>query len=494
MGLTEGLIIIAIVLLLCVTSSKLLYRFGVPTLLIFMVLGMVFGSDGLVGIEFDNYELARKICSVGLIFIMFYGGFGTSWRTAKPVIGPAVCMSTLGVVITAGLTGVFCHLILHCSWLEGLLIGSVVASTDAASVFAILRSRKLNLKGGLAPLLEVESGSNDPFAYMLTMIMVMLIKGEGAGSIPLMLILQLAVGPSIGFGFAKLAAMVLRRINLEIDGLYPIFVTAVVVLGYALSEYLGGNGYLCVYIIGIVLGNSRIMHKRSLVHFFDGISWVMQIMLFFTLGLLAFPSQMPQIIIPGILVSIFMIVVARPLATFSILSWFKIPFKQQLLVSWVGLRGAASIVFAIYAVANHAPLKGDIFHMVFFVALFSVAVQGTLIPRMAKTLGLVEKESSVFKTFTDYQEENQTKLLEYRIHPHSPWANKTIIEAEIPEEILVVMVKRGRDVVVPKGSTLIKVGDTLVLSGQNFKVLRNLRQDKQHKPPKDTSPSIGEGG
>lgn len=457
----------ALVLLICVISSKLLYRFGIPTLLIFLVLGMLCGSDGVVGIYFDNYETAKDLCSVGLVFIMFYGGLGTNWKIAKPVVVPAVLMSTLGVVITAGLIGLFCHFVLHMSFLEGLLVGSVAASTDAAAVFAILRSKKLNFKGGLASLLEIESGSNDPFAYMLTIIVLSFMSGGGQ-PVWLMLVKQIAGAFLVGFVLAKGTAVLLRRVRFEIEGLYPIFVMAVAVLSYALCEWLGGNGYLSVYIVGIILGNSKILYKKSLIHFFDGISWLMQIILFFTLGLLSFPSHFSQIFVTGISVAVFMILCARPVAVFSILSWFKIPFKQQLLVSWVGLRGAASLVFAIYAVTYDTAIKSDIFHIVFLVALFSVAVQGTLIPKVAKKLNLVDDKTTVLKTFNDYSEEVNTKLVELLVEPGHPWTDKSIMEANIPEEILVVMIKRDGNVVIPKGFTVIQPGDVLVLSGHDF--------------------------
>ena len=466
--MTTMMILGALILLVCVTSSKLLYRFGVPALLIFLVLGMFFGSDGPVGIYFDNFDLAQQLCSFGLVFIMFYGGLGTNWKMAKPVAAPSILLSTVGVVVTAVLTGLFCHFVLGTTWLEGLLVGSVVGSTDAASVFSILRSRKLNLKGGLASMLEVESGSNDPFAYMMTMVVLSLMSAGGGDSIVLMIVRQVVFAVGLGFGLAKLTVFILKRIKFEIESFYLIFVTAIAILSYALCESIGGNGYLCVYIVGIVVGNSKIVHKRSLVRFFDSVSWLMQIMLFFTLGLLSFPSHLPSVLVPGILVSLFLILVARPVAVFGILCWFKRPVKQQLLVSWVGLRGAASIVFAIMAVTRISGMENDLFHMVFFVALFSVAVQGTLIPFFAKKLDLVEESSTVLKTFTDYQEETGAVLKEYLIEADSVLANKTIADADIPEEILVVMIKRGEEVVVPKGSTEILPGDKLVLSGGDF--------------------------
>jgi len=432
---------------------------------------MLFGSDGVVGIYFDNYELTRELCSFGLVFIMFYGGFGTNWKEAKPVARESILMSTFGVIITSGLTGLFCYFVLKTSLLEGLLIGSIVGSTDAASVFSILRSQKLNLKGEIASILEVESGSNDPIAYMLTLIVLTLMNNGGISSIVPIVIGQIIFGILIGVILSKLTVYIMRNANFEVDGFYTIFITAIAILSYALSEWVGGNGYLSVYIAGIIIGNSKIPHKRSLVHFFDGVSWIMQIMLFFVLGLLAFPSELPSVIGSSILISIFMIIIARPIATFGVLSWFKIPFKQQLFVSWVGLRGAASIVFAIYAITSGIPLENDIFHIIFFIALLSVAIQGTLIPKVARKLDLVDDTKTVLKTFTDYQEDRSTTLIEYNVDSNSSWKEKTIMEADIPEEILIVMIKRDIEIIVPKGSTLIKQGDILVLSGNNIEYL-----------------------
>lgn len=468
------MIICALILLVCVTSTKILYKFGVPILLIFIIFGMLFGSDGVIGIYFDNYELTSQLCSIALIFIMFYGGFGTNWKMAKPVAVQSVLLSTIGVVITAGLTGLFCFWVFKTTILEGLLIGSVIASTDAAAVFAILRSQKLNLKGSLASILEVESGSNDPFAYMLTIIILGLMAGNGYGSIVPMLLTQIIVGVLCGAILAKGTVYLLRRANFEIEGFYPIFVTAVAVLAYALSEYLGGNGYLSVYIAGIIIGNKKIPHKKSLVHFFDGISWIMQIMLFFILGLLAFPSQLPAVAFKGVSISLFMIIIARPIAVFGILSFFNMSFKEKLFISWVGLRGAASMVFAIFAVTYGVPINNDIFHIIFFLALFSVAVQGTLVPEVAKKLDLVDNESPVLKTFNDYESEKSTMLLEIKVKKDSKYANRSIIDSDIPEEILIVMIKRDGNVLVPKGSTIIMEGDIVVLTGENLEQFNDL--------------------
>ncbi len=472
------MIICGLVLLISITSTKILYKFGVPILLIFIMLGMLFGSDGIVGIYFNDYQLTNKIATVALIFIMFFGGFGTNWSMAKPVAIPSILLSTLGVVFTAGLTGVFCFLVFKTTLLEGLLIGSIVGSTDAASVFAILRSQRLNLKGSIASMLELESGSNDPCAYMLTTIVLGIMSNSNNGNIFIMVLSQILLGGMVAVVLAKLSIYLLRHFKFEIEGFYPIFMTAIAVLAYSLSEYLGGNGYLCVYITGIIIGNAKIPHKKSIFQFLDGISWLMQIMLFFLLGLLAFPSKIPLVIGKGILISIFMILVARPVAIFSILYWFKVPIKQQIFIAWVGIRGAASIVFAIFAETYGVSMNNDIFHIIFFIALFSVIVQGTITPKLAQKLDLIDNEESVFKTFNDYKEDKSTSLVEFTIDEHNIIANKTIMDANIPEDILVVMIKRNGDVFVPNGSTEILPGDILVLSGNKLKHFNEYREEK----------------
>lgn len=474
--MTELMIISGLVLIICITSTKVLYRFGVPMLLIFIVLGMLFGSDGIMGIYFDNYELTRRLSSLALVFIMFYGGFGTNWKMAKPVAIPSILMSSFGVILTASLTGLFCYFVVKTSLLEGFLLGSVIASTDAASVFAILRARKLNLKDSLASLLEVESGSNDPFAYMMTLIVLTIMKSSGEVRIMMvvpMIFYEIVFGLLIGFLLAKCTVCILRYSNFEVDGFYTIFVTAVVMISYSLSELLGGNGYLSVYIAGIIIGNSSIPRKKSMFHFFDGISWLMQIALFFFLGLLSFPSRLPHVAGNAILISVFMTLIARPIATFLILMPFKFSLKEKIFVSWVGLRGAASVVFAIFAMTYGVTIENDIFHIIFFIALFSVSIQGTLIPKVANSLDLLvnDEEHSVLRTFNDYMGEVNNDLLELIITKDCQWVDKMIMDSNIPEEILIIMIKRGDQIIVPKGTTVIKEGDRLVLSGNEIESL-----------------------
>ena len=462
------MIIASLVLLISITSSKVLYKFGVPILLIFIVLGMLFGSDGIVGIYFSDYELTKEISSMALVIIMFYGGFGTKWSTAKPCAVSSILMSTLGVIITASLTGLFSHYVLGTTLLEGLLIGAVVASTDAASVFAILRSQKLNLKGSLAPLLEVESGSNDPIAYMATLSILILMDNKGIDVLFTIVIKQILFGILVGSLLAKFTIYLIKRVKFEIKGFYPIFILAIAILSYSLSEYLGGNGYLSVYMSGIILGNTtHLPYKKSLFQFFDCISWIMQITLFFMLGLLAFPSKLISIIGISVPISIFMIFVARPLATFIVLYPFKYSLKEKVFISWVGLRGAASIVFAIYATTYGVNMQYDIFHIVFFVALFSVSIQGTLLPKVAKKLNLVDDSTLVLKTFNDYASEIDRQIVEVIITSKSKWVNKSIAEADISEDILIVMIKRRGKTILPKGTTIIENGDVLIITGED---------------------------
>ena len=284
---------IAAILLICISLSKISSKIGVPTLLVFIFLGMLFGSDGIFKIQFDNFAFAEQICSISLIFIMFYGGFGTNWKRAKKIAAKSILLSTLGVIFTAAITGLFCFYILKFDFLESMLIGAVISSTDAASVFSILRSKRLNLKYNTASLLEVESGSNDPCAYMLTIIILALMSGKTSGiEILYMIFAQIVFGIAVGVAVAFLCSFMLNKIQIGNNGYESILVFGMALISYAGSSVIGGNGYLSAYITGIILGNSQIPNKKSLVHFFDGLTGLMQILIFFLLGLVSFPSQM----------------------------------------------------------------------------------------------------------------------------------------------------------------------------------------------------------
>ena len=457
----------AIVIFACVLCNKVSSRLGVPTLLAFILLGMFFGSDGVVKIPFDNYALAEDICSLALIFIMFYGGFGTNWQEARPVAGKAVLLSSLGTVLTAGLVGLFSWKVLGLPQLEGFLLGAVISSTDAASVFSILRSKNLGLRENTASLLEVESGSNDPFSYMLTVIVLSLMTGQAQGSaFAWQVFAQLFFGAAFGVWIALVSQVFLRRFRFASEGFDAIFMVAVALAAYAAPTLLGGNGYLSVYLTGILLGNQPLRSKQALVNFFDGATGLMQMVLFFLLGLLSFPSQLPAVAPTALAVALFLTFLARPIAVTLILGPFRSSLGQILLVSWSGMRGAASIVFSILAVTSPAVTDLDLYHIVFFIVLFSILVQGSLIPLVARKVKMTDGETDVMKTFNDYTDQVPVQFLQCTLTPGHPWAGKAIRDLDLPPACLLVLVTRQGEKLVPNGATVLEPGDQLVLSGR----------------------------
>ena len=452
-----------------IAGNRLSQKFGVPALLLFMGLGMLFGSDGLFKIPFDNYQFAEQICSIALIFIMFYGGFGTNWNAAKPVAVRAVLLSSLGVILTAALTGLFCHFVLHFAFLESFLIGAVISSTDAASVFSILRSKNLNLKEHTASLLEIESGSNAPFSYMLTVIILTLMQGtSSAGSIFYLIFSQIIYGAVFGVVIAIAAIWVLHHSTFSQGGIDTIFELASALFSYAVPAALGGNGYLSVYITGIMIGNAKVKNKTSLVHFFDGVTGLMQIAIFFLLGLLAFPSTLPYLILPALAIALFLSLIARPAVVFGLLHPSHSSLGQKLLVSWSGLRGASSIVFAIMATISPAYTKNDVFHVVFCIVLLSILFQGSFLPLIAKKLHMVDATSDVRRTFNDYQEESELHFIESHIPEGHPWAGKPVRSLGLPPGTLLVVLLRGTETIIPSGRTVVQAGDTAILSALAF--------------------------
>lgn len=467
--MTVGILLAAVIVLFCVFLNKFTQRFGVPMLLTFILLGMAFGSDGIFKIPFENYAFAEQICSVALIFIMFYGGFGTGWKQARPVAVKAALLSTVGVALTAALVGLFCFVFLRIPLLESFLIGAVISSTDAASVFSILRSKRLGLKHNTDSMLELESGSNDPTSYMLTVILLSVMGGGGsAGSIAYMVFAQFAFGIAIGVAVGFGAAFLMRRVRFATDGFDMAFVVAVALLAYALAGLLGGNGYLSVYLCGIILGNQKIHNQKALVHFFDGITGLMQMLIFFLLGLLATPSRLPQVFLPALAVMLFLTLIARPVSAFAILTPFRCSIRQQLLVSFAGLRGAASIVFAIMATVSPSALDNDLFHIVFCIVLLSISFQGSLLPLCARWLGMTDGSIDVMKTFSDYSEETDLHFIKVRVSAAHPWAGQELRSVTLPPETLIVILLRDGRQIVPNGKTVLLENDEAVLSAYQY--------------------------
>lgn len=461
------LLLAALIIFMCILLNRISNKLGVPMLLAFILLGMFFGSDGIVKIQFDNYFFAQEICSIALIFIMFYGGFGTNLKEAKPVAVKSILLSSVGVVFTAFLTGLFCHYALSIPWIDSLLIGSVLSSTDAASVFSILRSKRLNLKYNTASMLELESGSNDPFAYMLTAILLA-IKSRpiSGGEIAYLIFAQIVFGIFIGLLIAILASRIMDHITFHAEGFDVIFVFAIAILAYAAPAALGGNGYLSAYIVGIYLGNAKIKNKKNLVPFFDGLTGLMQMLIFFLLGLLSFPSRLPQVFLPAMIIALFLTFVARPLSVFVLLTPFRSKFNQQLLVSWAGLRGAASIVFAVMAMME-TELDNDLFHIVFCIVLFSILLQGSLLPLVAKKLNMIDDNLDVMKTFSDYSEEVPVEFIKFKITEEHPWCGARVMDITLPPSTILVLLRRGDEQIIPKGSTLLEANDSLILTAKS---------------------------
>lgn len=470
------LLIVAIVIIICILCNKLSNKLGIPMLLAFILIGMIFGSDGIFKIPFDNYGFAEQICSVALIFIMFYGGFGTKWNQARPIAVRAVLLSSVGVILTALITGVFCYYILRITFLESMLIGAVISSTDAASVFSILRSKRLNLKDNTASLLEVESGSNDPCSYMLTVILLSVMEGTASGgAVVAMIFSQILIAVIFGTAVALITSRILKSVQFATDGFDTIFVVAIAILSYTVPSLLGGNGYLSVYIVGIILGNQAIKNKQPLVHFFDGITGLMQMLIFFLLGLLSFPSQMPEVFFTSMIIAVFLTFVARPVSVFLLLTPFGCKVKQQLLVSLAGLRGAASIVFAIMATISSAVIHIDIFHIVFGIVLFSILLQGSLIPLAAKKLDMIDEDSDVLKTFNDYTDEVPVQFIQFTLKGKHPWAGRKLKEILLPPDTLVVLLQREKRKITPNGDTVLLEGDTVVLSAKALGSVEGIR-------------------
>lgn len=458
------ILIAASLIILCVFINKLFLKMGVPVLLGFIFLGILVGQDGIFGIEFTNYNLVGNICTVALIFIMFYGGFSTNIKQAKPVLKQAALLAGPGVALTALFTGLFAYLCLGMPWLHALLLGSVIASTDAASVFSVLRSYNLNLRYNSASLLEVESGSNDPVAYMLTIIVLQLIQGKGdLQFIIKTVVAQIVLAIVAAWLISKLAAYLLNKMQFATEGFELVFIMGIALVSYALPSAFNGNGYLSAYICGLLLGNKQIKAKRELVSFWSGITGLMQIVIFFLLGLLSTPSLLPAVFNKAILVMLALTFLVRPLVVYLLLLPFKVNWRQLVLLSFAGLRGAASIVFAIMVIMQ-GEIGSEIFHITFLIVLLSLGLQGVLLPKVAKLTDMIEPGGNVMKTFTDYAEDLPVQFMKFRLQANHLWVGKKIMDLVLPPQTLLVYLENEKGVTVPNGETLLRANDKLILA------------------------------
>lgn len=484
---SENILLIGSTLLIAgVLIGKSSYRFGLPLLLIFLIVGMLFGTDGL-GIHFNDMHTAQFIGMIALCIILFSGGTDTKISSIRPVIAPGLVLSTFGVLLTTVFTGLFIWWLSGMSWtnihfaiIPSLLLAATMSSTDSASVFGILGSQKVSLKHNLRPMLELESGSNDPMAYMLTIILIEVLQPFSevtAGSVALQLFLQFGFGLLGGWLMGK-ASLWLIRLYLgmgkketvkedsgQATAMLSIMVLGTVFLTFAVTTAIGGNGYLAVYLCGIILGNSKLPYRRGLAKFFDGMTWLAQIVVFLMLGLLVNPHEMLDVAAVSLLIGVFMILVGRPLSVFvSLLPFRKMTFKSKTFVSWVGLRGAVPIIFATYPVVENVEGASTIFNIVFFVTILSLLFQGTTVIAAARRFKLVDTDAGEDEDFgVELSDELPTSLQTITLTEKSLTNGATLSDMKLPAGSLVMMIKRGDHHIVPNGSRKLLPGDKLLI-------------------------------
>lgn len=467
----------AVLIFTSILISKTGYRFGIPTLLLFLVVGMLFGSDGL-GLQFNNASEAQFIGMVALSVILFTGGMDTRFKDIRPVLSQGILLSTVGVLLTTLLTGLFIFYIsdhtqipISLTLFTSMLLAATMSSTDSASVFNLLRSQNMNLKENLRPMLELESGSNDPVAYMLTLILIQVVGTQDMNVLSILrdLIIQFFFGSIIGYGLGRFSIWIINKINLLNSSLYPILLLSLVFCTFTITDLLHGNGYLAVYIAGVVVGNARIVNRKEINTFMDGLTWLFQIILFLTLGLLVNPHELLDVAGVALLIGAFMILIARPLSVFLCLLPFpKMSSRAKCFVSWVGLRGAVPIIFATYPVLAQIEGASQIFNIVFFITLLSLLVQGMTISPIARWLHLdlpAEKEGNDFGV--EISEETNTRLNEIELTENMLEHGKRLMDMHIPAGTLVILVKRKDQFLIPNGQLELMSGDKLLIIQEN---------------------------
>jgi cell volume regulation protein A len=480
----------SVLLLISIIAGKTTHKLGVPTLIFFLIVGVLAGSEGIGGIHFDNAAIAQLIGITALNFILFSGGLDTNWQSIRPVIWRGIALSTLGVFLTAIAVGVFVHYVFGFTIFEGLLLGSIVSATDAAAVFSILRNRGVALKGYLRPVLELESGSNDPMAYFLTITLTGIVA-SGHASVPELVgsfLKEFILGGAIGFVMGRASVWLINNIKLETEGLYPVLTLGLAIFTYSVTHAIGGNGFLAIYLCAVIIGNSNMVHKRSLIKFYDGQAWLMQIILFLTLGLLVFPSRIMPLIGMGLLISAFLIFIARPIGVFASLSFFSSNTRSKLFISWVGLRGSVPIVFATYPLLAGIPKAELIFNLVFFISITSVLLQGTTLSYVAKLLHVTLPPKTKKRRGLDFEltDNIKSEMEEILITPGSAAAGKRIVELSTPATTNILAIKRADLYISPNGSTMLLANDILYVLAEDENALESMREVlgiKEQAPP-----------
>lgn len=456
-----ALVLLAAFLILCTFASKASSKLGIPSLILFILIGMLAGSDGPGGIAFTNVEITKDIGLLALAFILFSGGLDTNWAQLRPVIWRGLSLATIGVVVTAGLVGSIAHYVLGLPLLPCLLLGAIVSPTDAAAVFGVVRGSGLRIKHRLVPTLELESGTNDPLAVFLTTTLVsFLAKPETSiSSAVAHLFIEMPLGFGIGLVVGYGSVLMINRLRLEYDGLYSIITIAAVCLSFGGSTLIGGNPFLAVYVAGVYMGSRNFLHKIALLQFHEGIAWLMQIAMFVLLGLLCFPHQLWSVAWPGSLIAVFLILVARPVAVYISLAFAHVSRRSRLFIGWAGLRGAVPIILATFPLMAKLPNAQVIFNLVFFIVLASVLIQGTSLKWVARRLGVaVSHEPNALPLTTP------DNILKVTVAPGSRATGKQVVNLDLPPTALLVLLERKGEQFIPRGATEIAVGDTITIA------------------------------
>lgn len=488
----------SLLMMLTILASKTSARLGIPTLIVFLGIGMLAGSDGPGGIDFNDPKLAQFIGIFSLCYILFSGGFETKWESIKPIFWRGVSLATIGVFLTAVSTGLFLHYVIGLEPTLSFLIGSIISSTDAAAVFSILRTKDMGLDHRTRSTLEFESGSNDPMAYILMLTCINIIQAGELNVVDQILFLtkQMSIGAVCGYALGKASAFAINKINLSYEGLYSVLVTAIILFVFAITDLIGGNGFLAVYLLGVILANSSLIHKKSLVKFFDGIAWMMQSILFLTLGLLVFPGQMLNVVGSGVLISLFLMFVARPIGVLVSIMFSKMELKERIFISWVGLRGAVPIVFATYPYIYNIENADLIFHVVFFISLSSVLIQGTTLPFVAKKLRLLvdEHQRKLTPLESELSESIKTELMEFFVPHGSAITGMRIVDLHFPRNAHIAMINRDEKFITPSGNTTLHEGDILIIMAEEKDALQAVSDILSRRPDtKDQKPEANPG-
>jgi len=436
-------------------------RVGFPLLVAFLALGMLLGSDGPGGIDFDDADLARIVGSIGLAAILFEGGLSTSWRRLRGVAVPAAILSTVGVVVTTVVTGVAAHWLFDLSLLQGMLLGAVVASTDAAAVFSTLRFTALRRR--LARTLEAESGTNDPMAIALTLGFIAWLGQpvSGFSELVVLVVEQLGIGLVVGVALGALAAWAFARIPPAIGAFAPVASIAAAALSFGVADVLGGSGFLSVYLVGLAVGSTPSRYRRQLVAFHEGIAFLAQVVLFVVLGLLVFPHELPEVALAGLALAAVLVFVARPAAVALSVTGQGFTRNEQLLLGWAGLRGAVPIVLATFVLSAGLPAADTIFNAVFFVVLVSVLLQTSTLEWVARRLGVVSHVTARAEPPLEVSPTSELELIDFRVEPDHAIADATVRELGLPRSTLVAVIVRRGEPLPPRGSTVIRAGDLL---------------------------------